>query len=93
MHVNHLLRPLQETSKAEALEQRQALVAAQQELGAARASYAALAAEKQRREEELAGLLQGLQQECSNLLCVVEQAEQQQAEVSVGEGFCWEPPS
>lgn len=76
------LRLLQEVAKIESLEQRQALTAAQQELGAARASYAALAVEKQRREEELSGLLQGLQHECRNLLGVVEQAEQQQVEVS-----------
>ncbi|KAL4423912.1 hypothetical protein ABPG75_001213 [Micractinium tetrahymenae] len=76
-----VLTAAQEAGKAEVLEQRQALTAAQQELGAARASYAALAAEKKRREEELDGLLQGLQQECRALLGVVEQAEQQQVEM------------
>lgn len=62
----------------------QALTAAQQEVEAAHAAHAALADEKLQREEELAGRLAAVQDECRTLLAVVEQAEGQQAEVGAG---------
>jgi len=72
---------VQQATKAEAQLAQQALEAAQQELEAARAAHASLAAEKQQQEGEHAVRLAALQQECCGLLAAVEQAEEQHAEV------------
>lgn len=84
--------PLQEAAKAEADHKQAALDALQQELGAAHAECAGLAAGKQQREAELVGRLEAMQRECGALLGVVERAEEQVTEVGLlgrgGGGRC-----
>ncbi len=72
---------LQEAAKSEIGHKQQALEEAQSELVQLQAAHAALAAEKQEREGELVGRLEAMQHECAALLAVVEQAEEQHAQV------------
>lgn len=81
MSVLLCLARLQEAAKSEISHRQEALQEVQSELAQLRAAHAALGAEKQQREGELVGRLEAMQRECAALLAVVEQAEEQHAEV------------